>query len=154
MQAAPLLAWQAALRREILTSGMSQENTTIARRAYEAFQRDGVDGILPFLDEEIEWRNPEDSPIAGVWHGRQGVRDWFRQASEAFGVMTFTPDEFREVSDDTILVLLRFGLSGAESGVQMDVPFAHLIHMRAGRVTGLRMYSDQQKALQAAGLRE
>jgi uncharacterized protein len=133
---------------------MSEENITIARRAYEAFQRDGVEGIIPFLDEEIEWRNPEDSPIAGVWRGHQGVRDWFRQASEAFGEMTFTPDEFREVSDERILVLLRFGLTGAESGVQMDVPFAHLIDMRAGRATGLRMYSDQRKALEAAGLRE
>ena len=68
--------------------------------------------------------------------------------------MTFTPDEFREVSDERILVLLRFGLTGAESGVQMDVPFAHLIDMRAGRATGLRMYSDQRKAREAAGLRE
>jgi hypothetical protein len=48
---------------------MSEENVEIARRGYEAFQRDGLDGLMPFLDEEIEWRNPEDSPIAGVWHG-------------------------------------------------------------------------------------
>jgi hypothetical protein len=34
------------------------------------------------------------------------------------------------------------------------VPFAHLIDMRAGRATGSRMYSDQPKALEAAGLSE
>ena len=61
---------------------------------------------MPFLDEEIEWRNPEDSPIAGVWRGHDGVRDWFAQASEAFGEMSFSPDEFREVSEHRVLVLL------------------------------------------------
>ena len=133
---------------------MSEENLKIVRAAFEAFQRDGVEGIMPFLDEQIEWRNPEDSPIAGVWRGHDGVRDWFKQASEAFGDMTFTPEEFREVSEDRILVLLRFGLTGTESGIQMEVPFAHVIDMKAGRATALRMYSDQLKALEAAGLAE
>jgi uncharacterized protein len=133
---------------------MSEENIAIARRAYEAFQHDGIEGIVPFLDEEIEWRNPEDSPIAGVWRGHQGVRDWYAQVREAFGEMTFTPNEFRVVSEERILVLLHFGLTGAESGVQMDVPLAHLIDMRAGRATALRMYSDQRKALEIAGLSE
>jgi ketosteroid isomerase-like protein len=133
---------------------MSQENVEIARRAYDAFQRNGIEGLMPFLDEEIEWRNPEDSPIAGAWHGHDGVRDWFAQVSEAFGEMTFTPDEIREVSEGRILVLLHSRLTGAGSGVRMDVPFAHLIDMKAARATALRMYSDQRKALEAAGLSE
>jgi ketosteroid isomerase-like protein len=133
---------------------MSEENVEVARRGYEAFRRDGLEGLMPFLDEEIEWRNPEDSPIAGVWHGHTGVREWFKQATEAFGEMTFAPDEFREASEDRVLVLLHFGLRGAGSGVQMDVPFAHLIDIKAGHVTALRMYSDQRKALAAAGLSE
>jgi ketosteroid isomerase-like protein len=131
---------------------MSEENVEIARRGYEAFQRDGLDGLMPFLDEEIEWRNPEDSPIAGVWHGHTGVREWFKQASEAFGEMTFMPDEFREVSESRVLVLLHFGFTGTDSGMHMDVPFAHLVDMKAGRVTALRMYTDRNKALEAAGL--
>jgi ketosteroid isomerase-like protein len=133
---------------------MSESNVELVRQAYDAFQRDGIDGILPFLDEKIEWRNPEDSPIAGIWHGHEGVRDWFAQASEAFGEMTFAPDEFRQVSEGRVLVLLHFGLTGAGSGVQMEVPFAHLIEINAGHVTTLRMYSDQRRALEAAGLSE
>jgi ketosteroid isomerase-like protein len=133
---------------------MSRENVMTLRRAYEAFRREGVEGIMPFLDEEIEWRNPEDSPIAGVWHGPDGVRQWFAQASEAFGEMTFTPDEFREVSDGRVLVLLRFGLTGAGSTVELQVPFAHVVDLRGGRATALRMYSDPEKALEAVGLSE
>jgi uncharacterized protein len=133
---------------------MSQENVDVLRRAYAAFQREGVEGIMPFLDEEIEWRNPEDSPIAGVWRGHNGVRDWFAQASEAFGEMSFSPDEFREVSEHRVLVLLRFGLTGTASALQMEVPFAHVVDLRQGRATSLKMYSDQRDALEAVGLSE
>jgi ketosteroid isomerase-like protein len=133
---------------------MPQENVETLRRAYAAFQREGVEGIMPFLDEEIEWRNPEDSPIAGIWRGHDGVRDWFAQASEAFGEMSFSPDEFREVSEHRVLVLLRFGLTGTASALRMEVPFAHVVDLRQGRATSLKMYSHQEDALEAVGLAE
>ena len=133
---------------------MSSENLEILRRAYAAFQRDGVEGIMPSLDEAIEWRNPEDSPIAQVFHGHDGVRDWFAQVTDVFGEMSFTPDEFREVSEHRVLVLLRFELKGTSSALKIEVPIAHVIDLRGGRVTALKAYSDPEKALEAVGLRE
>ena len=131
---------------------MVQDNVTLIRRACEAFERDGIEGIMPFLHEDVEWRNPEESPIAGVWHGHEGVRAWYAQASDAFGEMRFTPDEFHEVSDDRVVVLLRFGLTGGASDLEMEVPFAWVVDIRDARATSLRMYSDQQQAREAAGL--
>ena len=131
---------------------MAADNVTIIRRASEAFRRDGIEGIMPFLHEDVEWRNPEESPIAGVWHGHDGVRAWYAQASDAFGDMRFSPDEFHEVLDDRVLVLLRFGLRGSASEVDIEVPFAWVVDLRDGRATSLRMYSDQQKAREAVGL--
>ncbi len=60
------------------------------------------EGLMPFLDEEIEWRNPEESPIAGVWHGRQGVRDWFAQARESWAEMRPIPEDFIELPDGRV----------------------------------------------------
>ena len=34
---------------------MSHENVELARQSYDAYNRHGVAGILPFLDPEIEW---------------------------------------------------------------------------------------------------
>jgi ketosteroid isomerase-like protein len=133
---------------------MSQENVEVVRRAYDAWHRDGIEGVMPFLHEDIEWRNPEDSPIAGVFRGKQGVRDWLAQVSDVFGEMRFTPDEFREVSEDRVLVLLRFGFTASGSALEMEIPFAHVIDLTEGRATALRMYSDPAKALEAVGLRE
>ena len=130
---------------------MSRENVEVVRRAYEAWERDGIEGIMPFLHEDIEWRNPEESPIAGVFRGQQGVRDWFAQVSDVFGEMSFRPDEFREVSGRRVLVLLRFGFTGSGSTLGMEIPFAHVIDLAEGRATALRMYSDPVAALEAVG---
>jgi ketosteroid isomerase-like protein len=130
------------------------DNVEILRRGYEVFARDGVDGLMALLDDQIEWRNPPDSPVAGVWHGHQGVRDWFAQSYELFDEMRFMPDEFKELPDGRILVLLHAGVRARQSGVAMEVPWTHLITLRDGLITHLRIYSDRQQALEAAGLKE
>jgi len=130
---------------------MTSTNVEILRRGYEAFARDGVEGLVPLLDDQIEWRNPEDSPIASVWHGHQGVMDHLAQISESFDEMRFMPEEFTELPDGRVLVGLRFALRAKQSGVPVEVPLWHLITMRHGLITRFYMYSDQQRALEAAG---
>ena len=130
---------------------MADDSVTIIRRACEAFNGEGIEGVIPFLHEDVEWRNPEESPIAGVWHGHDGVRAWYAQAADAFGEMRFTPDEFYAVSEGRVLVLLRFGLTGTASDLDMEVPFAWVIDLRDGRAISLKMYSDQQQARETVG---
>ena len=55
---------------------MSQENMEIVRRAFEAFQRDGIEGILPFLDEEIELKGTFSSCCASDSQGREAASRW------------------------------------------------------------------------------
>ena len=52
---------------------MSPENVELARQAYGAYNREGINGILDYLDPAVEWRNPIESPNAGVFVGPEGV---------------------------------------------------------------------------------
>jgi ketosteroid isomerase-like protein len=131
---------------------VSQENVEILRRAYEAFALDGMDGVAPLLDEKIEWASNPDSPDAEVRHGHQGVRDWFTQ--RLFEDVRFVPDEIKELPDGRVLSLGRLAFRAEQSGVAMDVPFAHAVTIRDGLITRFKMYSDQQQALKAVGLED
>ena len=57
---------------------MSLENVELVRQAYDAYNRDGVDGILEYLDTEVEWRRPVDGPGADDFFGHGGVVAWQR----------------------------------------------------------------------------
>jgi uncharacterized protein len=128
------------------------DNVEIVRIGYEAYARDGVPGLLPLLDEQIEWRNPEDSPVAGIWRGHQGVRDWFAQTQELIGEMWFVPDEFVALPDGRVLVLCTAGIRPRHMDTPMEFPFAHLITLHDGLATHFWMYSDVRRAREAAGL--
>ena len=95
-----------AERSERDTSGtVSSEAIEIVRLGYEAYQSEGIEGIIPILDPAVEWRNPPDSPIAGVFHGHEGVREWQRLADESFDEMDFRPRELIEASDGRVLAI-------------------------------------------------
>jgi ketosteroid isomerase-like protein len=133
---------------------VAQENVEILRRGYEAFARDGLDAIMPLLDEQIEWASNEDAPDAEIRHGHEGVRAWFKQTRESFDDARFVPDEITELPDGRVLALGRLAFSAKQSGIAMEGPFAHLITFRDGLITHFQQYSDQQRALKAAGLEE
>src|ERR1700730_327434 len=66
---------------------MSQEHVELARQAYDAYNREGINGVLRYLDPEIECRNPAESPNAGVFVGHEGVVEWQRMVDDAFREM-------------------------------------------------------------------
>jgi ketosteroid isomerase-like protein len=133
---------------------MSQENVEIARRAFDAYNREGINGILDYLDPEVEWRNPVDSPIAGVFVGHQGVVEYQRLTDEAFEEMHFEPERVTELLDERVLALVRFRFRVRASEMDGEVPFAHLITFREGKVTAVSMYTSEAATLEAVGLAE
>jgi ketosteroid isomerase-like protein len=133
---------------------MSQENVELVRAAYDAYNRDGINGILRYLDPEVEWRNPAESPNAGVFVGHEGVVEWQRMVDDAFKEMHFEPERINELPDGRVLALVRFRFRAPTTGSGVEVPLAHLITLRDGRATAFSMYASEAAALEAAGLRE
>jgi len=131
---------------------MTEEALDVVRRGYEAYEAGGIEGILPFLDPEVEWRNPPDSPIAGVFHGHEGVREWQRLTEEVFAELRFWPDEILEAPDGRVLALCRAQVRGRESEAAVEVPFAHVVEVRDGRAVSFEMYSRVPDARAAVGL--
>jgi ketosteroid isomerase-like protein len=133
---------------------MSRENVELVREAFDAYNREGINGILRYLDPEVEWRNPADSPNAGVFVGHQGVLEWQRLADEAFDAMHFEPERIDELAEGRILTVSRFRFRARASDMDAEVAFAHLTTWRNGKATAVRMYSSEAAALNAVGLAE
>ncbi len=131
---------------------MASEAVELVSRGYHAYESDGIEGILEFLDPEVEWRNPPDSPIAGVFHGHDGVREWARLTEQVFAELHFQPDELIETPDGRVLALCTAHVRGRESDVVMEVPFAHVIEVRDGAAVSFRMYSQVADARAEVGL--
>jgi ketosteroid isomerase-like protein len=133
---------------------MSQENVEIARKGYEAHNRDGPYAILNFLHSEIEWGTPEqDVNPAGSFHGHAGVRQFLDEFFEVFEDAEIEPEEFIDVGE-RVLVSFRFKAKARGSKIEVEEQWAHVWTLRDGKAVRLDQYTDRTKALEAAGLQE
>jgi hypothetical protein len=127
---------------------MSTKNVEILRRGYEAFNRGGLEAILPFLDREIEWRTREEG-VEGNYHGHQGVRKFFADVvDDMLEGIQLEPEEFIDAGDE-VLVLVHTRGRGRASGAEVEERVTHVWRMREGRAIRLQAYSSKPKALAA-----
>ena len=134
---------------------MSQENVEIVRRGFEAFARDDLDGVLEFMDPDVEWA-PAIAPLLGVEpvRGKDALRRFFiRDLVEGFDDFEAKPLSIDDLGDNVLVNIGYFG-RGRASGVPVSLETFALIVVRGGKVVSLRDYDTKADALKAAGLSE
>ena len=90
---------------------MSQENMEIVRRAYQAFNENGLAGASEFWDPAIVWHTDPMVPEPGVYTGFDTVRTYLEGFARAFGTWHISTHEFLDLGGDVILVAAEQGES-------------------------------------------
>jgi uncharacterized protein len=133
---------------------MSQENIEVARRGYDAYNRDGPYAIIDYLDPAIEWGTPEQDPyMTGTYQGHDGVRRFLDEFFELFEEARIEPEEFIEAGDRLVVPFL-FTARTRETGIEVSERWAHVWTIKKGKAVRLDQYTDPDRALEAAGLSE
>jgi ketosteroid isomerase-like protein len=133
---------------------MSQENVAVVRRAYEAVEREGGEGLFAFLDPQAEWEVRSDLPDSDTYRGHEGMRRLFATFDEVLDKSWYSPQEFIDAGDQ-VVVVLRWGGRGKTSGVPFEErDEAWIFTVRNGKVIRVREYPSKNEALEAAGMRE
>ena len=125
----------------------------IVRRALENHERTG-EYDDSFLDPEVVWdvsRSP--FPDAGVYHGLDGVRDWFQGLTDAFGHVQYEVEKLHD-GGEQVVMLLRISGRGPSSGIEVDYRFAPVFTFRDGKVVRMDRFDGWAEAREAAGLSE
>ena len=134
---------------------MSQENVEIVRRAIQAYDDFGFDGLTGFLDQDVNWRAAEGAPDdVGEMNGIEAMRRYFADFPEMFEDLTTVPTEVLDLGDDRVLAVLRMKGRARLSGVETELTFAAVYTLRDGKIVRGREYLDRVEALKAVGLQE
>jgi len=136
-----------------------QDNATIARSFYDAFNSRDFDRAAAFVAPECAWLNV---PTGETWRGPGGLRQDMQGWATAF------PDSKVEVTNlisagDWVVVEFKgrgthkgplMGPTGQipPTGRWLDLSFCDLIQFRNGKVVGGRSYFDVAGMLQQLGL--
>jgi ketosteroid isomerase-like protein len=110
-----------------------------------------------------EWAHPEiefvvaDGPSPGRWTGVAGMTEGWLDMANAWEELRTVVDEYRQLDDERVLVLLRRSGRGKTSGLELGgigSEGAGMFHVRDGEVTRLVVYFDRERTLADLGLKE
>jgi ketosteroid isomerase-like protein len=71
---------------------MSQENVELVRRAFDAYEREGLDGLMCYLDPQVEWITTDAFLEAATYRGHEGVRRYLGAVIDEFDELRNTPE--------------------------------------------------------------
>jgi ketosteroid isomerase-like protein len=136
---------------------VSQKNVEAVKRAVAAMNRRDIEAVLREFDPAIEAHMALQElvgGVAGVYHGHDGVREYFRDMDDAFAEVEVDFTEIRDLGD-RVLAIGSFRTRGRHSGASIDSPVAALVDVDAhSKATRVLTYIDPTEALKAAGLSE
>jgi ketosteroid isomerase-like protein len=134
---------------------MPKDNVEIVRASWEAWSRGDTEALLEFYDPEVEWDMTHSYvPDMGVFHGHDGIREFFREWREFFAEYHAEPEQFIG-ADENVMVRVRQGGRGRVSSVDVEMPaYWQVYRLREGRAVRVEIYRDEAEALGAIGLRE
>jgi ketosteroid isomerase-like protein len=122
------------------------------RRIYDELARGEAESLSGLLHPEFEVHMETIFLDGRVYRGVRGFMNWRREMEELFDQERFQPEGVRFASDDRWVVLGRLHVKGKGSGVELDVPLAHVFEQRDKKLARFTAYSDIAAALASVGL--
>ena len=132
---------------------MSPDNVEIVRASWDAWRRGDMQALFDFYDPEVEWDMTHAYvPGMGVYHGHDGIREFFREWGDFFAEYHAEPQQFI-AADDNVMVRVTQTGRGRASSVGVEMPgYWQVYRLRDGRAVRVEIYRDETDALAAIGL--
>jgi uncharacterized protein len=137
---------------------MSEKNVEIVREFAERFATGGpveADEVWQrYFDPEVVWdTSASGMPMAGVYHGWEGVRKFWIEWLGPWDDWGIEHTEYIDAGDAVVLVSRQTG-TGKGSGVRIESDFFAVWDLKDSKIVSYRLYESRAEALAAAGLSE
>jgi len=132
---------------------MSQENVETVRRVIGALEAGDYGRAASHFEPGAEWHNTDGFPGPAVCRGFDEIRAFWKEMFENFDREGLEVERIAH-SGGLVVVGLHSTGTGRASGVPIDVHWASVYELRAGKVVRVTVHGGFAKALGAAGLSE
>ncbi len=121
----------------------------IVLRAVAAFMARDLDGLLVLADQQIVLRSLLTEPERALYHGHDGVRDWFDAVFGVFPDWRPVPRRPTHDEDGAVVVPLDVTATGAGSGAPIDQTYWLGARVEADKIRFFGFFRTEADALEA-----
>lgn len=128
----------------------NQDNKQSVMRAYDLFKKRDIPGMVAMCADDVEWSygEVENVPFAGIFHGRDGVTDYFSKMMQSVEVQSFQPETF-VAEGDKVIVTGKVRATVRATGIAYEDNWVHIFTVKDGKFLGMEQRHDTA-AIQAA----
>jgi ketosteroid isomerase-like protein len=132
---------------------MSGENVEVVRRGFEAWTRRDLPALMTFYgsDAEVDWSRSR-GPFKGVYRGRRGLEEFWNVLWSTWAESRIETHRIMETGSE--VVVLNTAHFRGRDGIEVSARTALVFTVENGLITCLRLFDEQDEALEAVGLRE
>jgi ketosteroid isomerase-like protein len=128
---------------------VASENVKIVERGFDAFNRDGVEGILPMIHPEFVATTPPSlASEPGTYRGHDGVRRYFDSFYEVMEGIRWEAHGFHD-RGERVAVEFTLHARGRSTGLEFGQEAVMVWELREGAAVGLELYPTLDEALAA-----
>jgi uncharacterized protein len=131
---------------------MSEESVEVVRRVVQAAEGGDWDAALAEYDEAVVL-DMSRMPDGGIYHGREGVRDFYVGWLGTWNDFRVEPERLVDAGDQIVDISEVIGI-GRGSGAPVRMRTGNVWTVENGKVVRHVGYPDASEALEAAGLSE
>jgi ketosteroid isomerase-like protein len=117
--------------------------------AYEAWNRDDLEGFLELMDPDVVLDLPGIFPgFEPAYRGHDGIERFWRHLRDPWERFEIDVEGVVE-HDDEFVVAMRFRAKGVGSGADVDMSYGHGVRMRDGRAVEIYARGTPEEARRA-----
>jgi hypothetical protein len=133
---------------------MSEQGVELYRRWIEAYNARDVEAFIAPCDPRIEFHSTF-SVVGGVYHGRDGIREYLRDQEDAWGgdILHVEPQAYFDLGEHTLAFFVLHG-HGGHSGAEVAMPIAQVARWREDLIVYCKSYTNREDALSDLGVSE
>ena len=109
--------------------------------------------MIAFNDPSVEYYPVISAIGVSVYHGHDGLRNWFGQLDDAWEELQVEPEAYFDLGEQTLLFYVLRG-RGRQSGAEVAMPFAQVARWRDGLCVYSKGYAHREDALRDLGVPE
>lgn len=130
-----------------------QSNIELVQRAYAAFGRADIPGVLDTMSQDIDWYipGPTSIPTIGRRRGLQAVGDFFQTLGETQSVESFEPRTYF-ANGDMVVVLGHYRWTVVATGRPVECDWVHIFTVANGKISSFKEITDTAAFLEAFGV--
>ena len=131
---------------------MLLKNGELLRRWIDAYNARDVDAFISYCHPEIELHSAFAAVGGAVYHGHDGMREFFRDFEEVWGDQVHgEPEAYFDLGESTLCFYVLRG-RGRGSGAEVAMPSALVARYRADLLVYVKAYAHREDALAELGV--